>query len=129
MSPHKKEECRAEIELILLGVALAKSPDRQRVLDAFPQGSFGKVRDEVLNAIRQEDKDPVVRFVEARGATVEKGKDIVQSLIDVAYDQNTVKRVADATKGLFFGGEIDEIPGYIDKLKRALEKLEGLGIR
>jgi hypothetical protein len=82
---------RREIELILVGVALAKS-ERDKVMVLAP-GSFSKDTEELIDAIRTQKPGPFIKFMSERGIAPEKGMDFIELMVSKIADYNKRERL------------------------------------
>lgn len=118
---------RRDIELVLLGVILAKdSPARERVLDGLPGGSMTGDIEKAFHAVRRQEPDGMIEWLSAHGCQMEKGKDVIQSLIDVIADDNRHQRIKDVCRSLGFASRLESVDELKERLQRAMETLENL---
>lgn len=120
-----KNSYRRDLELILIGAALTKG-DRERVLSVFADFSFSKENDTMLRAIRAGDASVVAAWLNGLGATLSKGKDAIQAIIDAVDEQNKMERVRSICKSLRPAHNLKEVADLKQRLTDALSALEGI---
>ena len=120
-----KDSYRAELELVLLGVAIAKA-SRQRVIDAFPTGTFSKTHDQILGSIRSDDPNALLSWLSVRSAKPEKGEDVIQSIIHTIDRDNRHQKVKSICRSLDYASRISSVDELKDRLERALKELESI---
>jgi hypothetical protein len=81
---------RHEIELILFGVALAKT-ERTRVLEGLPPGYCSQDIEPLFDALRTNKPEAVIKFLDERGIVA--GKDIIQTMIVAATEWGRRERM------------------------------------
>jgi hypothetical protein len=123
MEPELEQKSKQrDLGLILLGMSLVVS-DRDRILSSVPVGALGKEIDTLLDALREKRWSFVKTYLEARGATIESGKDAVQAVIDAV---NTIERRAKIKRivgELQYATKIEDVPMLKERLGKCLEEL------
>lgn len=86
-----EKNTRRDLELILVGVALAKS-ERDRVLSLGAAAFTGECS-ELMDAIARNNPHPVMGWLKERGVVPEKGRDVIDMLIHRIADMNERERL------------------------------------
>lgn len=112
-----------ELSLILLGVALTKT-DRDRVVSTCTPGTLHESVDPLIDAIGKNKRKPVVDWLQARGVTVPKGKDAIQSCIDAVVEDANERKAREMLSKLNFALHVEQVPELKARLRACLEALE-----
>lgn len=124
--PHRiKDEFLRDLGLILVGHALSKT-DRQRVLDSVPPGLLLRETDDLLNAIRNNSVEVLTVWCEARGAKIERGKDVIQAIIDALLAEKRRQAVKRILAQLNTSTKILHPGTLAAKLRECADELDGL---
>jgi len=121
-----KDKKRRDVELILLGVVLGNGPDRERVLNSLPRGSFTKELEFAINAVRDQKRDAVLDWLNQKDITVSNGMDFIDTLIDEVDADNRQQTVRDVCKQLGFASRIESVSELTKRLEKAIETLRGI---
>lgn len=114
-----------DLSFILVGAALAKDT-RSRVLAAIGPGMLDKDADSILSAIRDNDVQRVVTWMDARGASIEKGKDAIQAVIDAIVDATRSEKVRCILSTMRSTATVSDVAVIKEVLQDCLAKLEGV---
>ena len=118
---------RRELELILAGAALAQGSANNIVTSTLQRGALEKDVDDFIEGIRRSDAEVVIRFLEARGAVIEKGKHALNAIIDEILKQNAEEAIRRVCRQFQRRGSVEELPAIIKQLKGMVEELEEIG--
>lgn len=120
MSDHRRD-----IELLLLGIAISK-PERSRVLEAIGDGVLSKEFTGALQSLRTGDPYELMQWLVVREITLEKGKDVIQAVIDKIVDWNERERLQRICKGLTVASKIEHTSELKQRMIEALKELESM---
>ena len=73
---------QAELELVLIGYALADKEHAERIHNVFANNEMTKISNDLVRSIHSRDRQAVLNWLEARGAVVEKGKLVIDAIVD-----------------------------------------------
>lgn len=116
-------DTRRDIELLLLGIAISKS-DRPRVLQAIGDGVLSKEFAGALQSLRTGDPHELTQWLVKREVRLEKGKDVIQAVIDKIVDWNERERLQRICKGLTAASKIEDTSELKQRMVEALKELE-----
>lgn len=109
---------RVRIELILLGMALAKTDDRSLILERFKAEDFqSEIVAQCLQAIKDNKPEVVVGLLSKWNIRIEKR--VATTLLDMVRDSGDAERARDVLQGVLIYGGVD----LKSALKQALSKL------
>ena len=109
---------RVRIELILLGMALAKTDDRSLILERFKAEDFqSEIVAQCLQAIKDNKPEVVVGLLSKWNIRIEKR--VATTLLDMVRDSGDEERARDVLQGVLIYGGVD----LKSALKQALSKL------
>jgi hypothetical protein len=111
---------------MILGAALVKT-QRDLVLNALPPGAMPKEFEFLLQAMREKKLSVLQDYLKVRGVVIERGNDAIQALIDVVVDDCKRQKVKAICSQLRFAVGGEDIPALKDRLREALQELEGIG--
>ena len=118
------EQQRRDIELVLLGVALAKS-ERDRVLVLAP-GSFTREVEPLIDAIRTQKPKVLAEWLADRGVVLEKGRDFVYATVARVSDLNVRDRLNQIGTQLAHSRGCETTEQMLVRFKNALKQIEDL---
>ena len=128
MTPHRiKDEFQRDLGLLLIGYALCKA-DRQRILDSVPPGLLIKEIDDLLRSIRSNKPAVISDWCTARGATIEKGKDCIQAVIDALQGERRHQQVKAVLARLNNDLKVLDSVSLAAKLRELAEQLDVLNV-
>jgi hypothetical protein len=116
---------RRDIELILLGIALGKA-ERPRVLAAIGDGVLSKEFVGPLKSLRTGDPYELTQWLVTREITLEKGKDVIQAIIDKIVDWNERERLQRICKSLTVSSKVEHTSELKERMIKALKELESM---
>jgi len=128
-APRIKDEYLRDLGLILIGAALSKTKtERQRILDAVPQLTLLQEVDKLLQAIRLGDPTHLAEWLAARSAKIEKGKDVIQAVIDAIHLERRRQKVREVLSQLNNASRLMDPVTLAGKLRECAEQLDGLEV-
>lgn len=119
--------CVNELGWVLVGVALARGADRDRVLASVKDGQLSDDVTRLLKAVRDKDAGVVYAWLKSRGIVVEKGQDVLQAMLDWVRDQRRLELVRQQAIEIGFSAKlegIEEVEGRVRALLKTLEQCD-----
>lgn len=116
---------RRDIELLLLGVAIGKS-DRSRVLEAIGDGVLSSEFTGPLRSLRTGDPHELTQWLIKHEISLEKGRDVIQAIIDKIVDWNQRERLQQICKGLTAASKMEHTSDLKDRMIAVLKELESM---
>ena len=116
---------RRDIELLLLGIAIGKS-ERPRVLQAIGDGVLSQEFTGPLKSLRTGDPHDLTQWLVEHEVTLEKGKDVVQAVIDKVADWNERERLQNICKGLTAASKLEHTADLKQRMINVLKELESM---
>ena len=118
-------DARRDIELILLGIAIAKS-ERERVL-VLPDEAFSKELVPLINSVRKGKPGEFFKWLSARGLAPEKGIEVIDLLVRHVSDLNHRERIQNILRTLNYSSSIEAVDDLKTRVRNALLQIEELG--
>lgn len=115
-------EGRRDIELILLGIAIAKS-ERERVL-VLPDEAFTKELVPLINSVRKGKPAEFFKWLRERGLSPEKGVEVIDLLVRHVSDLNHRERIKTILGALSISAKIEELGDLKQRARTALLQIE-----
>lgn len=118
------DKTHREIALVLVGVALARGDDRQRVLSALSTGCLPADLEAVISAIREKKAGPVKDWLGTLSLEMAKGTDVLDVLIDAMRRKNLRAELNRRVSELFASVKIEDLPAIQERIKTLSELME-----
>lgn len=125
MNHRISDDHQRDLGLLLVGFALSRS-ERDRVLDSVPPGLLREECDQLLQSIRMNDPTGLTGWCKARGATLEKGKDVIQAVIDALDQERRRQVVRGVVARLQTSVKLLDAQQLSKKLRECADELDGL---
>lgn len=116
---------RRDIELILLGIAIARS-ERDRVL-VLPDEAFSKELIPLISSVRKGKPTDFFKWLRERGLTPEKGIEVIDLLIQHVSDLNHRERIQNILRALNYSSSIEAVSDLKTRARNALLQIEEMG--
>ena len=127
MKNGSKEAGFRDISLVLFGMALVKS-ERDSILAALPPGTLVTEVDGLLTAIRDQNRQRIIDWLDSRGATVESGKDFRTAMLDAIWDEAERMRVKSTLREIGYASQLLSGSELARKLRKAADKLDSFSL-
>lgn len=121
----RKRTIRRDLELILLGVAIGKA-ERTRVLTAIGDGVLSREFAGPLKSLRTGDPHELMQWLGSHEITLEKGKDVIQAVIDKILAWNERERLQQICKQLTAASNMEHTEDMKQRMIEALRELEAM---
>lgn len=76
-----------------------------------------------MEAIRSQDARPLIEFLGSRGCVFEKGKDMVQVMIDLIVEANEKQRIKDIVGKLEFAVKCESASEFKERVASILREI------
>ena len=107
---------------MLIGAALVKS-ERDKILAAIPRTAFSKETEKVMEAIRSQQAQTVIQFLGDRGCVFEKGKEMIQVMIDRIVEENEKQRIKSIVGKLEFAVKCETVQEFKERVTSILREI------
>lgn len=117
------KEHRSQLELILIGVALADPKQRQRLV-ALGDSSLSGSALGILKAIAETDRDAVLSFFQSRGVVAGRGVDVIDGIMARLKEGGRRDRVVKLLKEREFSMERGDLAQIREHLMTVLKAID-----
>jgi hypothetical protein len=125
-SDQKSKAFRRDLELVVLGMALAAS-SREETLAKCPEGFLSAEQESLMRGIRnKEQRDCLIDWLKGRGAVLEKDCTAADAVIQAIHESNcraSLNRIAVNVSNSVKLGTVDQV---INSLENALTVAKGI---
>ena len=115
------------VELILLGMALARDGDRDRILDSISHDDLSRdSTQDLLLAVADKDLVQVKRFFKGIGVEISAGETILEAVVGWIHGMNAKRTAAEHVARLLSTAAVDDLEEIEERLKESLATVQGL---